>query len=30
MDLLFLAAIFAMVGPAIGLGALCDHLRRMK
>jgi hypothetical protein len=30
MDLLFLAAIFAIVGLTIGLGALCDHLRRRK
>ena len=30
MDLLFLAAVFAVVGLTNGLGALCDHLRRRK
>ena len=30
MDFLFLAAIFAVVGLTLGLGALCDHFRRKK
>jgi hypothetical protein len=30
MDFLFLALICAVVGRTLGLGTLCDHLRRRK
>ena len=30
MDFLFLVTIFVVVGLSVGLGALCDHLRRRK